>query len=441
MLNKSGTIPIKWAQGMVEYLIVFPIFLLIAVYFISTPLLWMWIGSFPILFLLGLVFRRFTLDKKRWTYLLYTLVIAAMLSLLFINTIVSIVLTFLLGCVALIRGCLYAERRWNELFSSSYLWIIAFPIYFVSYFFFRYVETLVPYSDVITWMGLLMLAFTLLISNSEHLKTATLSKQNKPFVSPALKRQNQLFIFITLLIIIALTNLKVIQAALYGLISKTIHSIIWFFSLFGSDEPMEEPPKTPNNEIAPTMEQGEPSLLAIWLDRIMTVIIYVALIAAGLFLLFYLFKKFRGLLYRGYQWLVNFLNQIFSQKEQDDLHHSYVDKKESSMDWKSWRKNKQEHAKELIASLFKRSPRFEDLTNQEKVRYVYRQLLVQQTKQGYTVKSNYTPHETISELENRLPGRGEELLQLEKEYAKARYGNEDSNNTKLEDFSSLINRQ
>lgn len=429
---------LKTTQGLLELLVYFPVLLFIGAFVLPDSSLWKWLSSFVFVFCTGLLFRTVVSNKKVGLYLLFSIAVAAVQALsLSINLYFTIV-TFLIGSIITYRGTLYAFRDRIDLFPSSYLWVVGLPIYVASHIIFRYVDSLTSYLSLINWFGLCLLVFTLFVSNSEHLNAATLSKQAKPTLSNSLKRQNQFYIVATILFVVFITNLHVIQSVVYQTVVQTIRGIIWLLTLGGGEESTPEQQGSNGQPSLPAAEQSDPSALAVWLERIMYVFVILLLIGAILWLFVFLFKRSRQLLAKGYRWLRLVLNQVLGEKDQVTTHQSYTDDKESLMDWKQFREKQKDRAKEWVSQLFPKSPKWNRMTTEQKVRYIYKKLVKIQGKHGITVSSHLTVRETLEVFEKAIPERKTELEQLKNAYEQVRYSHQEGQGVQVESFISLI---
>jgi len=436
--DKLKRIVVKWLQGMIEYLILFPIILLIGVYLIPDVLVWIW--TIPFIFLLGVILRTYLIDKKRWVYVVLALIVSIGYSVVFPDGIIVKTLIFLTSFVIFFRGVLYGEREWKELLPMQLLWIGGFSFYFVGYFFYRFIDNLFNYIPVLTSAGITLVVITLFTSNSLHLKEATLSKESKPIIGKGIKRQNQTFIFLTLLFIFAASNFQIVQEFLFRSVRGIIQAIIWFITLFGSDEEIEEEPVPQTNQEMQPLEQGEPSLLMVILEKIMVVVLVIGMIIAVLFLLYYLYKKLRKWLKVSQSWLSRFLNQLFTFRDDNNQVLNYQDEKESVFDWNEWKKHTQSKAKELVTHLFKRKPNWNDLSSREKARYVYNEWIHKQVKRGFNFRESNTPKENIIQYQEKHQQNDKVIDSLAEVYGQARYGNGEIDEKKIERLSSLIDK-
>ncbi|WP_299088703.1 DUF4129 domain-containing protein [uncultured Metabacillus sp.] len=427
----------RFGYSMIELTLIFPIVFFIAISFAPNP--YLWIASLPFLFILGYFIRMIAGTQKRMVYLAAATIINAGVTMFFHDSLLTYLLIFAANSVMFYRSILYAEREIEDLIRFSSLWIFGFPIYFIAFFVFRFVDWLNPYLEIITWSCILLVTITLFLSNHHMLKTSTLSKQKKPFVTGSIKGKNRVYILVILCIIAVITNLETIKHFLKKLASTVISMIISVLSLFENEEPVESTPP-PNEAAFPVIEEGEPSAFAVIMERLMYVVFYgIALVIIAFFII-YAGKKFGRLFNLLLKWLIECLNQIFKilDSEQDE-EIQYIDEKESLIDFKKWRKGKENQAREFFSQLFSRKQKWDELSDKEKVRFAYRHVVLDEVMQGLNFKVSQTPSETINEI-NKGAKQQKDLHMLSEAYDKARYGNTDISLPELEQVKQLVDR-
>ncbi|MDL4842237.1 DUF4129 domain-containing protein [Aquibacillus rhizosphaerae] len=430
----------KWLHGMIEYVLTFPLFLLIGAYFISESILGLWLGSFILTFLIGLVFGSIIVARKTWVYVLFSVAYSLVITMFFSETTIAAISTCIVSLIVVYRGVMHSQQNWNELLPSSLFWSTGFPVYFGGFFVFRYVDYLNQYLHVITWLGLVMVAITLFNSNNEHLKAATLSKDKQPTISKSIKRSNRIYMTLMFLIIILITNFQLIQSVILNSVSGVFQSLFWFASLFNS-EPVEEEPDPVDQAFdfsAGTAE--ETSHFAEWIEKIMLIVVAIGFIIVAIVLLLLLFKRSRDFLKAGFQWLRQVLSQIMQRGSKKDYTESYTDEAENLIDWKSLRTKTKDRVKEVFSSVLRKGSRWSALSDNEKVRYLYRQLLLDEMKKGFHIKRGSTPHEVLSELKQTKDLSASDLDILDQAYGEVRYSNKKGTDVNIEKLSSLVNR-
>ncbi|WP_088105559.1 hypothetical protein [Halalkalibacter urbisdiaboli] len=436
----KGNVFRSFLSGLVEYLLHLPIILLFGIGLVDPSLLAIWLLFIPILFLIGLLLKEFSSFKSYYFYSGLAMLIGFTSSFFFYHLFWLGLLLGVVHSIVVYRGMMYAGKMWHQLFSVAYLWTGGLGIYFVAYMIYRYYERLSPYLTLVTILGITVIIITLFLSNSKHLQAATLSKESHPYVSPTIKKQNQLFLIITFICILLITNAGIIKTTLWngfvGLVSGFINLVSGNESPPASDE---RPPALDMDIGLPNDEAVEPSVFAKIMDTLMTYVMYVVIVIAVITFALFFIKKARAWIKLALSKLLHFLKQILVRTDKSEETMEYIDEKESIFDWKEWRHEQQKRAKHLVTSMMKIAPRFEALSNQQKVRYIYRQLIQRQMKlHHFQFKQAHTPRQTIEHLKTLKEFDERKLDKLAKGYERIRYGNQELNNKQINEFATLL---
>ncbi|MBS4195568.1 DUF4129 domain-containing protein [Lederbergia citri] len=419
-------------QGLFEYLLFFPLVLIIGI-LVMPQLLWIWVPILFGLFIVGVLFRTFFPKQQWWVYAICSFVFGLIPSILFDQSILTLILLCIIHPVCIYRGMMYVGRRWETLLPTSFMWYGGFGIYFVCYLLFRYVEIFKFYLPIISLCGAAVVVIILFISNSEQLRASTLSKEKKPFISRAIKNQNRVYLALTTAVILLLTNGKIIQEAIIQVIKGLIQMILW---LFGSDQGKRVAEDTSPPQMALDLEKGEPNAFLKFLEMIFMYVFYAAIIALAVGMLLLLIKRVRMAVKKALKRFITFLKNIIFRSADLEDSTQYIDEKESVFDWKEWKEAQQEKAKGLFQQIFKREPRWDSLTNEQKVRYVYKQML-KQNKKEMDIKASKTPRETI-EILKTLVAEKSTLEELRDAYEQVRYGEQDVEVSRINGLRMLI---
>ncbi|WP_058306728.1 DUF4129 domain-containing protein [Gracilibacillus massiliensis] len=411
-VNMKHHLSALW-HGIVEFIGFFPVVLLVAVLFFDTPDRYFWYIALLLLF--GVCYFVRTLIKKRWTVFIIAILLTIFVNVLVMTVIWSLIPGILIGLVASFRGIQHAENEWEDILPSRIFWAVSMPIYFVGYILFINLDSLEGYQSQISYVGFLFIIIMLFITNREHLQKESLAKDKKKKIGRGITRLNRIYLVLTLLLVFAITNFQVVQAAVYNGIRSIIQSVMWFASLFGSDsEPIQEEQQT-NEMPALPQDQSEPSRFSEWIDQIM--IIFGIVMAICLILLFIalLFKKFRNMMKRAILSLWAIIKKVTGKKDLAET-TDYDDEKENLFDWKKWRKENQEKIGKAFRNVTKRKPKFENMSKEEKVRFLYRQV-ARDLKKQEKWRASLTAHEVIA-----LNEQDQLLKRLENWYDDIRYG-------------------
>lgn len=431
---------IKWFHGVVEYLIFFPIFLVIAVLTLSNHQLSIMICVLPFLMLFSLLFISSVSNKKGWVYILFSLIISTLFAMIIGGTIRSWSVLFIFGFAVCYRGIIHGQREWKTMFPVDVMWLSSLIIYFFGFFLFHYISTLKYYFNIFSWVGVLVIILAMFISNNDQLGSATLINNKKVSINLPVKQKNRYFISATILVILVLTNIHSIQTFLSGLSSRFFGWLYYIFTLLGNGKHHEQT-KTGASmpSMLPGMKEARPSQFMLILEKIAIGLAYCLLVVLCFLLLFFIFKKARTLIVRVMTIIKKWFNQIFHIENKEEGESAYIDEKESIINWKDWRKNNQQRAQEWVTSWFKHPPKWDDLTNKEKIQIFYRQFVKFQMKKGTTFKLSHTPQENIDAWVKEHPDQTE-IVQLADVYGQAKYGNSEISDEAVTSIESIIEK-
>ncbi|MBP3950428.1 hypothetical protein [Bacillus suaedae] len=427
-------------QAFLELLMCLPILLFIGLSVLSKSFLTWWMLSLPLVFLIGYVFR-LSVKGARWKSVVFAIVFGLSLSLIPMSNLVSFCILFILYICITYRGSLYAERDYDELFKIQFLWAGALPVYFVGAFFYQYFDRLKPFSFLVTSAGIAILIITLFLSNSEMLKKASYSKETRPTINKMLKRQNRLYISLTILLIMILTNLSMIKEGLWLLTKMIVKGIVLFVSIFKSEKVEEEKVPEINQPVMPPAEEESRSMFATTLLQIIDYALYGLVILFLVFIGYLLIKKVKLFVRDLYDKFIRLLKRIVTRSEGTDGLNLYTDEKENLVDLKEWKQQWRSQLEKYMSSFLKTRVNWEKLTNNEKVRYVYRQKLKNHRIQSAVTKLSDTPHEKITKLREQYPEEDIGLDKLDRLYGQARYGNVELTEQELKAISSYFHEK
>ena len=177
MLNERN-VSVTLLQGMVEYLLLFPFLIIIGI-FVAGPFLWIWLVTIFVLFFIGLMLGTLLPNQKWLLNAGFALVIGYLTSILFSESMPSLILLALIHPIFIYRGVMYAGESWDRLLPVHFMWYGAFIVYFFSYFAFRYIDILNPYLTLISLFGVILVVMTVFISNNEHMRRLQLYRDRK----------------------------------------------------------------------------------------------------------------------------------------------------------------------------------------------------------------------------------------------------------------------
>lgn len=434
-MSNEKNLVIKILQGLYEYLLFFPIFLMIGINFIAEEKLVIWLALLPILFVIGLIYRLNFTEQKWWVYSILSFGLGLIPSFVFGEIWWITSMLIIIHTAIIFRGIMYIGRTWDNLLPISFMWVGGFGIYFFGSIIFYTMDKLTRYFPHVTIGGAIIVVTTLFVSNNWHLRASTLSKDKKPFISNAIKVQNIFFISVTIIIIAFITYGNVIQDALIG----TIRTIVSF--LIGKQEnpeidPLPPPPSQSTTDL-PIDDVPEPSFLAVLLETIFIYISYIIIFLSLIILILFTIKKTREMILKGIQTTINFLKQIVKRFTRNEK-VIYVDEKESLFDFQDWMKERQENFRGFVQSAFKRKPNWNSLSNKEKVRFVYREFIQRELKDDIILSQ--TPRETLDKIIFSALTDPNLVEKLKVVYEETRYGEQNIDDEQIKEIYTLIQK-
>ncbi|MFC4404943.1 hypothetical protein [Gracilibacillus xinjiangensis] len=430
MQAKGRSVFSIFLQGILEFLSFFPFILLIGTLTIEGNIYYWLIGLYG-LFCLSAAIRSYL--KQRTIVIILAAFLAFGFTFIIGSDILSYLSSFISGFIASYRGVQYAESNGKELLPSRILWGIGLPSYFVGYILFSNFDSLIDYIGFLSSIGLVFIITMLIVTNQAHLQKESLTKEKKHHTSREMKRINYAYLLFTIVFVFLLTNFQVIQSFLYHSVRSVIQAIVSFVELFSNEEPpMEELPQQNNQPMLPTEEFSEPSRFAEIMEQVTIIFGILLVILAAILMLSLLFKKVRRLVKKVILFIWNALKQVFTTSRFNQLDSEYMDEKENLFNWKNWRNEKQTEIKDRLQSIFGRKTKYDQLSTEDKVRFLYREITRELRKQDKW-KESMTAHEV-------LDISGQELDSLEEMYDHVRYGQELLGHSSDSDLRSIWNK-
>ncbi|XEC92530.1 DUF4129 domain-containing protein [Paenibacillus tarimensis] len=402
-------------KGAVELLLFLPLLLVAAVTMIEDGSRLLWIVSLLPVYGAGYAAAGWLRLTRLYKLLPVVLLIGAGHGLLFAETTIQVLVIGFISSMAAYRGGRLNGALWSERFRLSYA-AAGIAIYFVASIAFPRISGYEPYLSLLVWCGIGSLFAALHIFNSVNLKQETFSKGDKPDVSRNVLWQNRILIVIFVIIAVIIAEVQRIDEAL-----KRLRDWLnqWLQKMQNQTNHIESPPAM-NTQPPMFPEEGpsEPSVLMVWLEQIMMVIGYLGIVLFFLFVLYKILKKAPGSLQKLYR----LLSRLFNGNGYKGNEAGYVDEVEMLSEWEGL-KNK------FKDRWIKRMPgrtgtKADNMTNEQKVRDLYRRSIADYMKRGYERKLHYTPKETQHDIEHwDQQQTGGMFAKLSLLYERVRYGN------------------
>jgi len=410
-------------RGCLELLFYFPILLVAGRFGLQGEGgIWLWLLGIPIGYPLGYIINKRLSFRHSLPVMLMAVLLAAgagyfLYGFTLTGGFTTATLAFGLYRGGRLPGILVPLRLQTRVYSFG----VAF--YFLVSLIFLRMEQFSGDSLVLLVGGGLTLVLTLFTTNRHMVGEETLSDQkDEPMVEASVKRYNGLLVAVILVLTVLLGFTYQIQQLL-----KALGSIIaeLLSRLFSRNESVEQPPEQPAVDGQPPMlpEQSDPS--PIW--NILTTVFMIALALGALWLLYKLLKYVPG----WFKQLQERLAQLFG-RERHNYTGGYVDEVVSLQEpsrLSQWLKSR--------GGL--QRPKWNSLrSNEERVRYLYRNWLGQGVQKGYDYKSHLTPVETAAEMETVISQEEAATRSLIGQYNEVRYGKSSLSDEEVEKLRRSI---
>ena len=371
-------------------------------------------------YVLGLVLRSLLIRKNRLPTLAVSLAACIGLGLLLGTGIGSVIGIVLLSFAAVCRGILVAEQPLRNVFPRAYCFT-ALIIYFFAWLLYGRMIALKEYQSYILYAGLIAIPSILYLINSDVLMQASRAELKESSSMPVVKRNNRIIMAITLIAGILIAGYNTLKDAFVNALKTAFLFLIGILDRLMNllYSPMQGG-ETPGEGQTPQLPPAEPAKSSPFWDMVVMIIGY--LIAAALLIGFLILLV--RMLIKLFRRLAELLKRWMSEGGRPDEAYGYSDEKENLIDWQSIRHSYAEGIKDWIERTFRNEPKWSQLTdNRQKIRYLYRHLILRSIAAGYAFRASRTPDETIRDLaEHDKLGKDLQPV-LKRLYGIARYGN------------------
>lgn len=335
--------------------------------------------------------------------------------------------SFILIGVYLYRGSVI----WYENTYSIY-YIVSILTYCLMAFLIRKNVALESYDNYVIVLGIITLLIALFNLNSNEIKSA--DPKNKGLIYSEVKRYNKyLVIIVTMIIFLVSCGYTLISTILLYVKTAVYYILMLIQNLFtrNNEYSFEDglpkgPSPLPRNE-----ELNSEGLLG----QIMYYFFVVVVSTLGIIGCIYIIIKL-------YNIIKKFANSIICKMMMNEnIEFSYEEEKENLMDIEKFKRQYVDAIKNKMEQIFRRSKNWNELTNVEKIREMYKAALDRLNKKGYKSFSNLTPYEVVEdtiskEYEDQLMNK--EFVEV---YNEARYSHHKIKDSQVNNYVNELNKK
>ena len=427
-----------WAV-ILDLLILFPILLSVYLWSLSTiPLIESGVALAGA-YLLGAAIRRLLLTKNRLFSLAFSLLLGVgagfLIHVRYPGADIAVWVFFgVLAAVSGIRGVITADRPLISSFPKTYTYL-SLIFYFLAWFLYGRILTIKEFQSYLLVAGFIAIPAVFLVANSEMLVLASREELKESTSMPVVRRNNRAIVLVTLLIGLLIAGFQTLKEGfLYAVRAVLLFIVDLIRCLFAYDgSPNGAPEPLPEGGM-PVFPVEETRSYPFW-DAVVEVLGILISIALVLFLLFFLGKQ----LIRLWQFLSKLLKKLIQDGRWAGESEGFRDEKESLMDWQAIRQNYRDSLRDWWENIRRTEPKWNQLTdNRQRVRFLYRHLMLEAISSGYRFRSFFTPKETIDHLILQDKIKSSTGTMLEDLYGKARYGREAIPDSQVEQLKDQI---
>jgi hypothetical protein len=431
------------AKGLAELLFFMPIWLTAGLYLIPSAFIILWC----LLLLAVYVVAAAIADRRpvmriasRW---LISLVLAASTGLV-IGGLGGGFSDYKLWIAAIVCGIGIAEqgaamirKGWAESFHTVKMGVGVLAYMLCIPFSYWFLYELADLRIVLALCGIIAVLLGLYILNDRHLSKESVDGSKSRTLVEARRRNRWLLVALSVFMLV-LAAFRQIQQWIEDTVLAGLRGL--FARLGNGEEPPQPPPDQPPQQQPemPPMERGEPAQWLVWLEQIVKIVVTILIIAAALFLLYWLVKRLAVI---GRNWLDRLLQRQSSISQDEG---AYTDEIESLMSLTKWRDRMADKLKSRRGTKGDSEPGWDEISEgKERMRWLYRRWLRGSMRQGYEPQPYLTPQEVAHDLaqwrggDGERPG-GEEFV---RGYASVRYGEAQPGEEQLEGHRRWVEEQ
>ncbi len=433
---------LDWVKCIVEIIMISLILCVFTVIGIQKPNCYIWVALLPLFSLVGLLVP-LLLHRVVILDVFFDVVLAAGLAYLLGQKLGATTPEWgcmgALGIALAIRARALASRYWTDV-SPIHLYTILLAFNLIFALLTGIIPVMEPFRPAATWLGPVIVLTGLLTMNQLHLTSLT-DVQRNPLtaggmaVPRTMNRENKRLLLGIFLVILALSCLRGLMTALKWLGRMAFRLAVWLASLFSAESGTDNGGGSDEMNLAEVFGTGGNNRNPIW-ERIEEIIIhavvYIALAAAAVFLLW--------MAYKGLRKLFAFLRSLhFNGDEEESAADEYTDTKERLVELKDLPKTYLNRARDWIAEQLKREPNWNDLkTVSEKVRALYRRTVYKASARGFRYKDSLTPSQALPQAGQYIKTDPADLDTLRRYYEAVRYANREPEAAPVEDLNKRI---
>lgn len=431
-VKKLRFLAMQWVYCFVEILCAMPILATLGIVLLGefgSNFVWWFLGTLPVAYLLGMLVKAVLPEKVAFLRFIALVILALGLTYYSLGirfgVIPQIIPAVFVYAAAVLRGFSYATGKWRNVFPRELVWI-SYILYCVALFMYRELGQAgnmdtVYYTPLLV-MGVINVFLTMLLSNMDMLKEATLSEDEHVSKTHQLFNWGLVAIGAGLILLVTFADRikNFFEKAATLIAGGLLYIYNAVFNFFNSSSGTGEQGESVDLSELLGDAKDTTSHANDWVSVLIKVVAFVAIAIFAAFLLYKIGKllvKLYKIIYAKIK--ANFKGEVTEQSS------GFYDTEEKMLSLKDLGQIYSDKLKDWLKERRHKEPAYGELkTNRERIRYIYRNYIFRRIGGGYQYKPYLTPKETVADAETTVKKgkKAEDAGILAEAYGEARYG-------------------
>jgi len=403
--------------GLVECLALFPVLLGLAILSFQQDFITIWLLYIWLTFFISFYIRKRFINQPQIIPVIISILIYSSLSILLFERVIAVICSIAVGIFIVFRGMKYAEKEIKKCLPSKLLWMIGVPLYITGYVFFLLNDRFSSHLNWLNIAGVIYIIVIVFITNKQKLEHASLSQTSPNKVNRRIQHLNRLYLVITLIILFVSSNLQSFRTLVSDSLSGAIGSLLHGRKSPGTDPTAGiEPPDM--DEINIKIGDGSKEIqLPEWINHVLIILGILILIVMFTGLLAIFIQDFRSRIKSITSRIIQFFTKKATNNKKVIDETRFEDKRENVFSFKKFQHKLKENYQNTSNKIKKRKPKFEQMSTEKQIRYIYK-YLASEVKHLEKWQPSLTAREVLDLSEKQI-----QLNQLKRWYDDIRYGN------------------
>lgn len=406
---------LRWFWTLIEYLMIFPIILIISGLLLPADYSLIFIFTLPLHTLVAIII---TVVLKKFRNILIYGIGAIYIFLISWVWFLASAFSSKYMLVLIIGSTLFFIRGIKKATGGGpiiFFYMGGLVIHGISLFLLSRVKAINPYFDIAMIASVIYVAIALPLANRHFLIIESQQKNSLSIMPSSVIKGNRMIVIFILVAIGLLSIGKYLVAALNYLVKVIVGAVDGLMKLLSSSGELSQQPVENNNSPPIEMPQAEANPLVEIISEILSILFVLVILY---FLTKYLIKNHKRIIKN----IFDFFSRLLSRfRRWSSTEQSYTDKQELLIKTDELKKAS------FLRRLFKKEKRWRDMKdNSSRIRFIYTKFVLDSVKKGFRFRLSDTPSETVERINGEIKGGQENHQLINESYNQAYYGNKET---------------